>query len=88
VYHGDCFEHRRIDDVWFGELRVSFLHRSIEQILGPLIASGLVLERFCEPRPEADARQRDMVSRANATHVVAVWERMPLFIAVRARRPA
>ena len=48
---GDYLTARKIDDIWFGEFRVSYYHRPISDMLSDIRKSEFCILDFLEPRP-------------------------------------
>ena len=57
---GDYYTARLIEDVWFeGEFEVNYYHRSLEDIMADILASGFTIAGFYEPRATEAARAGD-----------------------------
>lgn len=57
---GDYYTGRLIEDVWFeGEFEVNYYHRSLEDIMADILASGFTIAGFYEPRATEAARTSD-----------------------------
>lgn len=79
--YGDYLSERQINDVWFGDLEVTFYHRPLETIFKDVLASGFVLSGFYEPRPLESCRK---------THP-EFWEihsKLPPFMIFDLRKPS
>ncbi|MFA5048094.1 MAG: class I SAM-dependent methyltransferase [Patescibacteria group bacterium] len=48
---GDYLTARKIDDIWFGEFRVSYYHRPLSDIMSDINKSGFYISDFLEPKP-------------------------------------
>ncbi len=70
---GDYLTTRRINDTWFEDFKVSYIHRSMQEILKDIIDSDFDLIDFIEPKPTDTCREADPV----------FWEihqKIPLFM--------
>jgi SAM-dependent methyltransferase len=71
--HGDYLGMRRIDDIWFGNMHVSYYHRPLSAIMSDIIASGLTIRAFEEPAPIAAAAEKNAGFHA-------IHSKIPLFM--------
>jgi ubiquinone/menaquinone biosynthesis C-methylase UbiE len=71
--NGDYLGTRRIDDVWFGNMTVSYYHRPLGAIMADILASGLRIQAFVEPPPVPQAL--DIAPGFHAIH-----SKIPLFM--------
>lgn len=71
--HGNYLETRRIDDVWFGNMPVSYYHRPLHAIMADILGSGLLIRAFDEPAPVIGAREKNAGFHA-------IHSRIPLFM--------
>lgn len=76
---GDYLNSRKIEDLWFGNMRVEYFHRSMQEMLGDVIASGLKLRRFVEPSPVPSAKTENPA-------FWAIHSRIPLFLIMELAR--
>lgn len=70
---GDYLNTRKIDDIWFGDFKVSFIHRSMQEILRDILKSNLELVDYLEPKAIEKCKDVDW----------AFWEihqKIPLFM--------
>lgn len=70
---GDYLGTRRIDDVWFGSMPVSYYHRPLGAIMADVIGSGLRIRAFVEPTPISLAQE-------TAPGFHAIHSKIPLFM--------
>ncbi len=70
---GDYQNTHRIDDIWFGDMEVSYYHNPISKILKEIKESGFVVADFIEPKPQASLRKADMDD-------YALFSKIPLFM--------
>jgi len=82
--YGDYLRVRRERDTWFEDLDVSFFHRNLEAVVTELIESGFQLEALREPAALAP----EPADPPEAHALARIWQRVPLFAVIRARRPA
>lgn len=54
---GDYLNTRRIDDVWFGDFEVSYVHRSMEALLKDILESKFELSDYVEPKAIGACRE-------------------------------
>ncbi len=76
---GDYLNTRKIDDIWFGDFKVSYVHRSIQEILSDILKSDFELVDFLEPKAVDGCREVDAV----------FWEihqKIPLFMIFELRK--
>jgi len=59
--YGDYLNTRKIDDVWFGDFKVSYVHRSIEEILKDILKSNFELIDYLEPKAIEKCKNIDPV---------------------------
>ncbi|EKD23642.1 MAG: methyltransferase type 11 [uncultured bacterium] len=70
---GDYYSPRKIDDIWFGNLEISYFHRPMDALMRDILQSPFVLTDFEEPRVDDRAQSVDPV----------FWEvrkKIPLFV--------
>ncbi len=70
---GDYLDTRKIDDVWFGDFKVSYFHRSMQEILKDILKSDFEIVDFLEPKAVDKCKEVDPV----------FWEihkKIPLFM--------
>jgi len=48
---GDYFTTRKINDIWFDELRVAYYHRSFSAIMHDILKSRFIISDIIEPQP-------------------------------------
>ncbi len=48
---GDYFTTRKIHDIWFDELKVTYYHRSLTAIMQDILKSDFIISDFIEPQP-------------------------------------
>jgi SAM-dependent methyltransferase len=76
---GDYLSTKEIEDVWFNDFEVSYFHRSLESIFKDIHNSGLILNRFLEPKAIDETKIIDPV----------FWEihqKIPLFMIIELRK--
>lgn len=76
---GDYLNTRRINDTWFGDFQVSYMHRSMADILKDILASRLEIIDFLEPKPADAAKDVNL----------AFWEihqKIPAFMIFELRK--
>lgn len=56
---GDYLNPRRIDDVWFGEFEVSYIHRSMQDMMEDILGSGFKLVDYREPKASDECKEVD-----------------------------
>jgi len=70
---GDYLNTRKIDDVWFGDFKVSYVHRPMQDILKDILKSNFELVDYLEPKAVDKCKNIDLV----------FWEihqKIPIFI--------
>ena len=70
---GDYLNTRKINDVWFGDLEVSYVHRSMQEIMKDILLSDFEITDYLEPKAIDKCKEVDPVS----------WEihqKIPLFM--------
>lgn len=73
IVYGDYLNTRKIDDIWFGDFKVSYIHRSMQEILADILKSEFKIVDFLEPKAVDRCREVDPV----------FWEihqKIPLFM--------
>lgn len=76
---GDYLNPREINDVWFNDFKVSYFHRSLEDIFEDITDSGLILNRFLEPKAIDRTKEIDPI----------FWEihqKIPTFMIIELRK--
>jgi SAM-dependent methyltransferase len=70
---GDYQRARKVKDVWFGNMEVSFYHKPLENIFNEIHESGFTVADFVEPKP------LPALKKVSAAHY-ALFSRIPLFV--------
>lgn len=78
---GDYLNTRKIDDVWFGDFKVSYFHRSLESIISDILKAGFQIVDFAEPKAILEAKEKDKV-------FWEIREKIPLFMIFALRKQA
>jgi SAM-dependent methyltransferase len=86
IYHpeGNYFDVEAVGFDWTGfgsPVRMPYYRRPLQEMIGPLLEAGFVLERLLEPRPVPEFEERDAFSYERLM-------RQPGFICFRARKPS
>jgi len=56
---GDYLNTRKIDDTWFGDFKVTYVHRSMSEMLKDILKSDFELKDFLEPKAIDKCRDVD-----------------------------
>ena len=56
---GDYLNMRKIDDVWFGDFKVSYVHRPMQEIMSDILKSQFRLVDFLEPKATKECKDVD-----------------------------
>ncbi len=48
--YGDYLNTRKIEDIWFEDFKVTYAHRSMQEILGDIVSSDFEIKDFLEPK--------------------------------------
>ncbi|HKF46746.1 MAG TPA: class I SAM-dependent methyltransferase [Terracidiphilus sp.] len=76
---GDYQHSRRINDVWFGNMEVSYYHHPLSKILKEIRDSGFEVVDLIEPKPLASLKKV-------AEDDYALYNRIPLFMVFELRK--
>jgi SAM-dependent methyltransferase len=71
--YGDYLTNRKIEDVWFNEFEVSYYHKPLSEIITEIVASGLTIKSFIEPKPVEEAKSKKF-------NFWAIHQKIPLFM--------
>jgi SAM-dependent methyltransferase len=58
--YGDYLNRRQIEDIWFGNMPVTFFHKPFGEIMREIISSGLVISDFIEPKAIEEAKDSQL----------------------------
>ena len=67
--YGNYQERRRIDDIWFGDMPVSYYHKPLSEIFREIRNAGFMVEDFIEPKPKASLQKVDADNYALYRHI-------------------
>lgn len=76
---GDYFKTRKINDVWFGEFKVTYYHRPLSDIIGDILSSGFAIVDFVEPKPLKAAQKHD-------PNFYAAESKIPIFMILKLKK--
>lgn len=71
--YGDYLHERKIEDVWFDGLDVSFYHRPLQEMFKDILDSKLKLKSFKELAPIESGQKEDRV-------LYDIYSKIPLFV--------
>lgn len=77
--YGDYLNSKLIKDVWFGEFKISYYHRPIQDLVCDIINSKFQLINFTEPKPVKQCLKID-------PQFYKVHQKIPLFIIFKLRK--
>lgn len=78
--YGDYFQARKVHDVWFGEMDVSFYVQPLQDTFNQIIASGLQILQYDEPQP--------ITALADVYRpLYEIYSRLPTFALFLLRKP-
>jgi SAM-dependent methyltransferase len=77
--HGDYLTERKINDVWFNELNVSYWHRPMSSLVRDIVDSGFQIVNMLEPKPIEEAK-------AKKKNFWAVHQQIPWLLMFRLRK--
>jgi SAM-dependent methyltransferase len=55
--YGDYQNARKINDVWFGNMGISYYHKSISEIIHEIWQSAFIIVDFIEPKPQKSLKR-------------------------------
>ncbi|HMQ02009.1 MAG TPA: class I SAM-dependent methyltransferase [Candidatus Doudnabacteria bacterium] len=61
VVVGDYLNSRKINDVWFGDFKVTYYHKPLSEIFSEIIKSGFEILDFIEPKPEVAVKKKKKI---------------------------
>ena len=76
---GDYFNNRKINDIWFGNLEVSYYNLSISEMFSLIKSSGFTIEEFVEPKSTEDCKIID-------PEFYKLHQRIPLFVIFKLKK--
>ena len=76
---GDYQRTRKVTDVWFGNMKVSFYHKPLASIFHEIQESGFAVTDFVEPQP------LPALKKISAEHY-ALFSRIPLFVVMELKK--
>lgn len=76
---GDYLNTRKINDIWFDNLEVSYYHRSLESIISDIFKSGFQIIDFAEPKATSEVKEKDKM-------FYEIHDKIPLFMIFALRK--
>lgn len=77
---GDYLNSRKIDDIFFDKLRVSYFHKPLSEIIREILKSGFQINDFLEPKPSDSIKKE-------RPDFYAVHQKIPLFMIFELKKP-
>ena len=59
--YGDYLNTRKIDDIWFGDFKVSYIHRSMEGMMTDILSSDFEIVSYSEPKAIDECKEKEPV---------------------------